>query len=53
MRPSTGTEEAKLIHLLDLGIDGNTHSLFANLNNEQLADIQEEWMHEKDLDVKQ
>ena len=45
--------DAKLIHLPDLGIDGNTHSLFADLNNEQLADIQEEWMHEKKLDVKQ
>ena len=44
--------DAKLIHLPSLGINGNTHSLFADLNNEQLADIQEQWMHEKNLDVK-
>ena len=44
--------DARLIHLPELGIDGNTHSLFADLNNEKLADIQEEWLHEKNLDVK-
>lgn len=43
--------DARLIYLPDLGINGNTHQLFADLNNEQLADIQEAWMKEKHLDI--
>lgn len=43
--------DTKLIHLPYLGINGNTHSLFADLNNEQLANIQEQWMNEKHIDI--
>ena len=41
--------DAKLIYLPDLGINGNTHSLFSDLNNAQLADIQEKWMNENNF----
>ncbi len=36
--------------LPDLGIRGNTHVPFADLNNIQVADQLEAWLHEKGLD---
>lgn len=44
--------DVTLIHLPEIGIYGNTHFLFQNLNNEQIADVQEKWMREKGLDVR-
>ena len=42
--------DATVVHLPEIGIKGNTHFLFADLNNVQIADITEEWLHEKGLD---
>ncbi len=42
---------AKVIHLPDIGIKGNTHFLFADLNNVQIADLLEAWLIEKHLAV--
>ena len=42
--------DATVVHLPEIGIKGNTHFPFADLNNVQIADITEEWLHEKGLD---
>ena len=42
--------DVTVVHLPEIGIKGNTHFLFADLNNVQIADITEEWLHEKGLD---
>ncbi|TGL44293.1 alpha/beta hydrolase [Leptospira perdikensis] len=39
-----------LIHLPELGIHGNTHFPFSDLNNIQIADLMSEYLHEKGLD---
>jgi hypothetical protein len=39
-----------LVELPKIGIRGNTHFLFAELNNVQLADLLSEWLKEKGLD---
>lgn len=41
---------AQLIHLPEIGIYGNTHSLFQDKNNVQIADVMEKWLHEQKLD---
>lgn len=42
--------DATLIHLPEIGIYGNTHFLFAEKNNVQLADLLANWMNKKNLD---
>jgi pimeloyl-ACP methyl ester carboxylesterase len=42
--------DARLIHLPDIGIRGNTHFLFSDLNNVQIADVVSTFLHEKKLD---
>ena len=41
--------DAKIVHLPKVGIYGNTHFLFADLNNVQIADLIEKWMKVKGL----
>lgn len=41
---------ATIVHLPDIGIKGNTHFLMADLNNQQIADLMANWLHEQGLD---
>lgn len=45
--------DAKVIHLSDVGIQGNTHFPFSDLNNIQVADELSRWLAEKGLDKSQ
>lgn len=42
--------DAKVLSLPDIGIKGNTHAAFADLNNLEIAKILEDFLHEKGLD---
>ena len=42
--------KAELVHLPKVGIKGNTHFLFSDLNNAQVADHIANWLHKKGLD---
>lgn len=42
--------DAQVVYLPEWGIKGNTHFLFADLNNVQIADLMQQWLHEKNLD---
>ena len=42
--------DATVVHLPELGINGNSHFLFAEKNNVLLADLLSTWLHEKGLD---
>ena len=42
--------DVTLVHLPDLGIRGNTHFPFSDLNNVQIAGLLTEWLHKKGLD---
>ncbi|SDJ82952.1 hypothetical protein SAMN04487898_104375 [Pedobacter sp. ok626] len=42
--------DAKVIHLPEIGIKGNTHFPFSDLNNIQVADQLSKWLKEKGLD---
>ena len=42
--------DATVIHLPEIGIKGNTHFLFSDLNNLELADLLSKWLTEKGLD---
>lgn len=42
--------DAQVVFLPDLGMKGNTHIPFADLNNLQVADQLEAWLKEKNLD---
>lgn len=41
--------DATVVHLPEIGIKGNTHFPFADLNNKQIADLLEQWLKEKGL----
>lgn len=41
--------DARVLHLPDIGIYGNTHFLFEDKNNEEIADIMDRWIEEKGL----
>lgn len=41
--------DARIVFLPDLGIKGNTHIPFADLNNIDIADHLEKWLHDKGL----
>jgi hypothetical protein len=42
--------DARLVRLPDIGIRGNTHFLFSDLNNIEIADLIAAFLHEKGLD---
>ncbi|WP_260256319.1 MULTISPECIES: alpha/beta hydrolase [Bacteroidota] len=42
--------DAKVVHLPEIGINGNTHFLMSDLNNVQVADLMADWLKEKGLD---
>lgn len=41
--------DAKVVHLPEVGIKGNTHFPFSDLNNMQVADLLADWLKEKGL----
>ncbi|PLK45279.1 alpha/beta hydrolase [Emticicia sp. TH156] len=42
--------DVTVIHLPEIGIKGNTHFPFSDLNNIQIADLLSKWLQEKGLD---
>lgn len=44
--------DAELVELPKVGLTGNTHFLMGDENNQQLADLAEQWLHKKGLDKK-
>ena len=42
--------DVSLVHLPGIGIRGNTHFAFSDLNNIQIADLMSEWLNKKSLD---
>jgi hypothetical protein len=44
--------DATIVHLPEVGIFGNTHFSFADLNNVQIADLLSQWLKEKGLDAR-
>jgi hypothetical protein len=42
--------DARVVHLPELGIRGNSHFPFADLNNREIADLMKQFMAEKSLD---
>jgi hypothetical protein len=43
--------DAQVVHLPEVGIRGNTHFPFADLNNDQIADLLSTFLREKGLDA--
>ncbi|WGQ10508.1 alpha/beta fold hydrolase [Pedobacter gandavensis] len=41
---------ATVVHLPEIGIHGNTHFLFADLNNVEVADVLSSWLRKNNLD---
>ncbi|MCX2452436.1 alpha/beta fold hydrolase [Pedobacter sp. PLR] len=44
--------DARVVHLPEIGINGNTHFPFADLNNIEVADVLSGWLGKKSLDLK-
>jgi hypothetical protein len=42
--------DATVVHLPEIGIKGNTHFPFSDLNNIEIADQLSKWLKEKGLD---
>lgn len=42
--------DATVVHLPELGIKGNTHFPFSDLNNVEIADVLSQWLKQKGLD---
>lgn len=42
--------DVQVIHLPEIGIKGNTHFPFSDLNNNQIADLMSNWLKDKKLD---
>lgn len=42
--------DVTVVHLPEIGIYGNTHFPFSDLNNVEIADLMSEWLKEKGLD---
>ena len=42
--------DVTVVHLPEIGIKGNTHFPFSDLNNKEIADLMSEWLKEKGLD---
>lgn len=43
--------DAQVVHLPEIGVRGNTHFPFSDLNNVQIADLLSHYLHEKALDA--
>lgn len=41
--------DVTVVHLPEIGIKGNTHFPFSDLNNDEIADLMQEWLLEKGL----
>ena len=44
--------DAELLHLPAIGVHGNTHFPFSDLNNVRIADLLSEYLHKKKLDAR-
>ncbi len=42
--------DVTVVHLPEVGVKGNTHFPFSDLNNIQIADLMQEWLRSKGLD---
>jgi len=42
--------DVTVVHLPEIGINGNTHFPMSDLNNVQMADLMSEWLKEKGMD---
>lgn len=42
--------DVTVVHLPEVGVRGNTHFPFSDLNNMEVADLLSKWLHEKRLD---
>ena len=42
--------DAQLVLLPDVGIEGNTHFPFSDLNSDQVAELLQQWLHNNQLD---
>jgi hypothetical protein len=42
--------DVTVVHLPKIGIKGNTHFPFSDLNNIEIADLLSKWLKEKGLD---
>ena len=42
--------DATVVHLPQIGVQGNTHFPFSDLNNIRVADILSQWLKEKKMD---
>ncbi|MBT8323125.1 MAG: alpha/beta fold hydrolase [Eudoraea sp.] len=42
--------DVTVVHLPEVGINGNTHFPFSDLNNLEIADLMSKWLEEKQLD---
>jgi pimeloyl-ACP methyl ester carboxylesterase len=42
--------DVTVVHLPEIGIKGNTHFPFSDLNNIEIADLMSEWLKKKELD---
>jgi hypothetical protein len=42
--------DVTVVHLPEIGITGNTHFPFSDLNNVEIADLMSDWLNEKGLD---
>jgi hypothetical protein len=42
--------DVTVVHLPEIGIKGNTHFPFSDLNNIEIADLMSKWLKEKGLD---
>lgn len=42
--------DVTVVHLPEIGIKGNTHFPFSDLNNVEIADLMSEWLKSKELD---
>lgn len=42
--------DVTVVHLPEIGVKGNTHFPFSDLNNVEIADLMSEWLKEKGLD---
>ena len=45
--------DASVLHLPEIGIFGNTHFSFADVNNLEIADVLSDWLHQKGLDLRE
>lgn len=43
--------DAKLLHLPEAGLQGNTHAVYADLNNLEVAQVILDWLRQKGLDA--